>query len=402
WTQSSGIEPLKDVLTSKGVDMTNWVIDSAEDISADGTLIVGRAKLSGQQKAYIANLASAGITTPESLSTSLYGVSKIAQQVSTYANYYNQQGLFLSRHISELSVPISSSSLNKASYLNSMKPAAGNEAIPIITKRNLSTFALGGYGVGNNNDFDNNEWSGIAGINLTLDGNKSLSLGIIKGQSIYDIDSDGSSVLSTLGAIGTITYTPKQSNIRIYGTVFGVNLELDTNRGYINGSGLDFSKGSTEGFSYGSATRLGWEMSLPNNITIIMPYIEGHYSRTKINGYQENGGAFSANFTELDSENISSHVGIEINQEITPTLELIVRSAWGHKVSGEEGQITANVSGIMQNMNWDAGNTNWAETTIGASWEATPDLHIATEVTGRSGSVSQPAAHINIGAKYKF
>jgi probable HAF family extracellular repeat protein len=48
WTPATGMRCIRDVLEEQGVDVSDWQIYFASDISADGKTIVGSAWLSGQ------------------------------------------------------------------------------------------------------------------------------------------------------------------------------------------------------------------------------------------------------------------------------------------------------------------------------------------------------------------
>ena len=58
WTDTSGMQSLRDVLVSQGDDLTGWRLTQASGISADGTTIVGLGiNPSGQTEAWLASLA---------------------------------------------------------------------------------------------------------------------------------------------------------------------------------------------------------------------------------------------------------------------------------------------------------------------------------------------------------
>ena len=44
WTPNGGIHSIKNALIAQGIDMTGWVLSEAEGVSADGRVIVGRAR----------------------------------------------------------------------------------------------------------------------------------------------------------------------------------------------------------------------------------------------------------------------------------------------------------------------------------------------------------------------
>ncbi len=403
WTQSTGMQSLADILTADGVDLTNWVLSSANDISDDGNIIVGQATHNGNTTAFLVNLLAGGLTSTTDLIQSLSTISQTAQQVATTAMQYSPQGVFLAQHVSEFAVPVIRQQPINRDHPASISPAAGDESNEIrIIDTGLSVFVLSAYGIGQNNDFDNHEWSGTAGINAQVTDDINVGVGLVKGQSNYSLDFDGTSEMNALGALALASYQPDDFGLRLYGTAYGVKIDLDTDRGYLNGANTDFSHGETDGWSYGGAAKVGWEEHIINRKTSIMPYVEARYSQTKLDGYNETGGAFAASFSEQDSQSVSSRIGLELAYEVNEDLKFLARPAWGHRIKGNGGEITANVSGLTQNLAWDAGDKDWAEGTVGASWQATQTLHISTELTGRLGDTSDPAASLLLGASLSF
>jgi probable HAF family extracellular repeat protein len=68
WDAANGIRKLQDVLTSYGLNLTGWTLQSAPAISADGRTIVGYGiNPSGNREAWIARLGTPDTTPPDTL-----------------------------------------------------------------------------------------------------------------------------------------------------------------------------------------------------------------------------------------------------------------------------------------------------------------------------------------------
>src|SRR5690606_37198382 len=56
WTEATGLESIAAILKDAGVDLTGWDLRQANDVSADGTVIVGNGWKDGKDEAFIAKV----------------------------------------------------------------------------------------------------------------------------------------------------------------------------------------------------------------------------------------------------------------------------------------------------------------------------------------------------------
>jgi probable HAF family extracellular repeat protein len=55
WTESGGMQSLRDVLLSEGVDLTGWILEQADAVSADGRVVIGHGtNPNGELEAWVA------------------------------------------------------------------------------------------------------------------------------------------------------------------------------------------------------------------------------------------------------------------------------------------------------------------------------------------------------------
>ena len=400
WTALDGTRAVSDILGDAGVDMTDWSLDMAHRVSADGKVIVGTGTYQGNSSIFLANMTTGGVTTPQDLSSSMQTIQQSGQQVAAVARNYAPNGLFLAQNIQQIAVPVRSlSSTGNASSFANYSPAAGG-----VAPSKLSAFLLGSVGLGHNNTGGNYQLNGTLGVSAQVSPDWTIGAGMIAGRTRSDLSFNGDSRLDALGGMAMVSYVPYQSPLRIYGTAFAADLTLDNKRGYLNGSGLDYSRGGSDGFAYGGAVRVGYEKAIGNWEwpTSMMPYIEGRYSKTKLDGYSENGGAFAATFGSQEDDYIASRLGIEFRQQVTDDIQLMFRPAWGHRLSGGGDGFTATTSGLTMGYAGQAGDRDWAEASVGGSYQATEKLSFTTEVTARTGDTSEPLVSMTIGAFMKF
>ena len=355
--------------------------------------MVGYGGLNGTGESFITNLTSGGLTTPDAIGKSLNTVAQASQSATQQAMQYAPQGLFAAQNIDGISAPIKTGFAFRSPA--DIAPAAGG------FETAFSVFALGSYGIGANEDFDNNQWNGTFGVRANIAEGLDVGLGLITGQSHQELDFDGESDLDALGGLALISFEPGENGFRLYATAYATDLKLEIKRGYLNGAGLDSSFGETDGTSYGTAVKLGWEEKLSYGLSA-MPYIEGRYANTKLDAYEEQGGSFSASYSKQKNDYAASRLGVEFDYTASEKIELMLRPAWGHRLTGENESFTADVGGLSQSLTSEAGDRNWGELTLGASYQATERAKFTSELTGRSGDTAEPAATIMLGTSIKF
>src|SRR3546814_4359180 len=92
-----------------------------------------------------------------------------------------------------------------------------------------------------------------------------------------------------------------------------------------------------------------------------MPFAEIRWAKTKLDAYEEEGGAFPAQFSDQTADDLTSRLGAEVSHRLTPALEVQVRAAWAHRVSGDGGSLTATTLGLTQTLSGTQGDRDWAE-----------------------------------------
>ena len=408
WTQVDGMLSLTDALIKHGADMGSWDLADSSQLpfaaTDDGKLVIGMGKYNGNLSYYLANFATGGITTPQDLGNSLQTIQQSGQQVAAVTRNYAPNGLFIAQNMQQIAVPAISTSgayggqmSGSADAFANLSPAAGGKA-----PSRLSAFLLGSVGIGHNNTSGNYQLNGTLGINMQISDSWNIGAGMISGRTRTDLNFNGDSRLDALGGMAMASYVPYESPLRLYGTAFAADINLDNKRGYLSGSGLDYSRGDTGGFSYGAALRIGWEKKLFSNQTTMMPYLEGRYSKTRIDGYSEKGGTFASSFSDQEDDYTASRLGVEFKHQLNEKTEVLFRPTWGHRFGGNGDGFTATTSGLTTGYAGQAGDRDWAEASVGGSYRATEKLTFTTEVTARSGNTSEPQVSVTIGAFMKF
>jgi uncharacterized protein YhjY with autotransporter beta-barrel domain len=259
---------------------------------------------------------------------------------------------------------------------------------------------VGTVGIGQDNDFDNHDLNGTFGFVTQIDDNLAIGGGIIGSSGTTELLHSGDSTLDAKG-LSVITAYEHDGGLRLYATAFAADLNLDTHRRYRNGGGFDTSIGSTNGFGYGAALRLGYKAATLHGISL-MPYGEVQVAHTSYDAYTETGGAFPATVAEQSVTQSTSKLGLEASYTATPTLTLGTRLAWAHRLSDNNDGTSVSATGFSGVVSGNEGDTDWAEGAITTAWQITPATSLSAELSGRSGQTQDPLAQLSVGITLDF
>ena len=391
WEDGVGMQSLADLLTTAGVDLTGWTLVEATGVDDSGDVVTGYAGFGGDTTAFIATLAAGGgITTPADLSDALLAATVPAQQTQSALTTTLGQSLFAAAN----SISSIEAQLIDVSSPASIAPASGDNF-----SRNWSAYAVGSFGIGQDNDTDNHALNGTTGIAVQLSDHLSVGAGVIGSTGRTELEYDGKSSLHAVGASVLSAYT-HPSGLRLYSTAFLANLNIETNRRYLNGAGTDGSRGEIDGIGYGGAIRAGWEM-MADNSRAFMPYVELDATKIHLDDYTETEGAFPAAFGSQTSHQVTSRMGLQVNQQFNPDLTLGTRVAWARRLSEGSG-LSASSTGFTGVLGAEKGDSDWLEGTLTAGWKLDASSSFNAELTGRTHKTQDPSAALTVGLRIGF
>lgn len=401
WTAADGPVSLDTLIASAGIDMTGWTISEVRDINSDGTILAGGADFNGVGSGFILTLipgAPAGIITPGELEQSLLPTLSPAQQSYSLVSNGIGQSLLVARNALTTYFPGTINVQNPAS----IAPSAGDgdRLTPYTSYKPMAFYTTGNVGFGQNNDRDNHAMNGSAGLLFKLNNQFVLGGGLVMGHSTEDTHLDGESKVDGTGISLNTTYE-SDLGLRVYATVAASKLNVDSKRNYLNGASLDSSSGETEGYAYGTAVRLGYELPHDKDAVAFMPYTELQYSRSKLNAYTETGGAFPADISKQTGKSFISLLGLEASKAVTPKLTVRGRGAWGHRYT-DDNQVTVTAASITQTLTGDGDDKNWAEMGMTVNYKLSDDTTISADIQGRSGKTSDPQINVGVGLVWNF
>lgn len=408
WTEETGMRSLVDILTDGGIDLSGWdfsYVDPQVFVTADGTKIIGSADYHGNEQTFI--FTTGGLITPEELQESLTPVASAKQQLEGSIVNGMGQSMMVARNAMTMYFPgliapaISYSDISNITDVSMLNSSISPSASPRydLGRKRRAVFAVGNFGIGQDNEFDNNSTSGNTGVLFQVANHTAVGVGVIGSTNKQEMRLGGESRTNALGGNIIAAYEPP-SGIRLYGTASVVALDASTKRNYINGGGLDGSKGETNGMGYGVAVRAGYEFELTDK-TAFMPYTELQWSHTKLNGYTETGGGFPATIGDQTGNSIVSRFGGEVSHDLNQKFTIRGRAAWGHRYT-DPGSIVATSTGITQVIPGTEGDRDWAEVGTTLNYKMSDRMTLSFDVSGRSGHTAEPMVNATAGLIWRW
>lgn len=394
WTQAVGMRSLESILQSAGVDLTGWNLRTALDVSADGSVIVGWGTYLGDYRGFI--ITDAGmlpvdefqdtilpLTTPISQSTSQI------LQISSQSLSVAQNALTTYLRDFHNAAPTDFEKLSTQEIAR-IAPAAGNNIGGNIQHHAL--YVTGNWGAGQMGDWANHDVTGTSGFLFEVKKGLAIGAGVTYSKENEKTFLNGDNQAESLGAVFLGSYD-FGDRWHLFGSASLSDFSIETQRHYHNGSGIEESYGATDGYGVGMAARLGYTVParslLLENSLEIMPYVGFDFSHTRLDAYQERGGAFPASVSAQQQNYIASQVGVQFDQKINESLSLNVRAGWGHEFS-HAGSAVAHIATLSQNLPTETSDKNWVEGAVAVNYRLNDQTHLSGELSTHTGETSQP------------
>ena len=405
WTSADGPVSMNQLMTDAGIVLGDLNIDYIWSASDDGDYVSGTATdtVTFAGVNFIANLNSStpGIVTPGGIAQSVGSMPALKEQGTQKTLTQIGQSLFAARlHPMIASTPSTQSVALNTSVPADIAPAAGPDSSSFFNQpQRISGFIVGSLGAGQNNDLDNWGVNGLAGFKFAMSDDFNIGVGIngsaARTNGLFDSHSD----ITSRGASLLTAYEP-DNGLRLYTSLFGAKLDIDTHREYDAGA-IDASDGETDGLAFGGAIRLGYETPI-SAATSLQPFLEAHVTHVKVDGYTETGGSFPATFSEQSETTKLGKIGIEGKYKFSPTLHLTSQIAYVRSSSNDSSSVQTSVGGLTFTTDGDEGDKGWGEMTLGAQWSASESTQFSAELNARSGDTQAPQVNATVGLTYNF
>ena len=319
---------------------------SAYGMSADGSVVVGYAEIaSGRGRAF--RWTSAGMVDLGTFggdSSYAYAVSADGSTVVGQAdNASGQSRAFLHRGRTLLdadawlaSVGGNSRIYNDGTTLAGM-PLEGAHHRPMLSfdrmGKSSQAWATGDFG-SSSRTRDVHVTTGEAGINWNV--GKTGLIGFAAGHGVQNANLAYEGSSATKGDYALVEYDYRPEGTQWIVSLLGMvgSWESEINRGYITGTGTDFSAGVTDTIT--SSARL--RVDAPSLVTYggfgFAPFASYTVTRTIVGGYTETGGSFAASFNEQDHTAQEGRLGLTATKELSEKTKLLLRLEAIHRFDG--------------------------------------------------------------------
>lgn len=388
WTEADGVQSISSLLTTAGVDLSGFKLNACDDISADGSVIVGSGQSDHEQEAWIVRLNAPGSggdstgsgddTTGDSTSSGLMTMGSLAQSAATM-----------------LPVIESGHALAQESLTTHLR-AGLQSAGPASSNFNMYASGFGG-------EWNSYTVGGTLGASWKVNDAVRFGGGLFASRyteedlpltSEYQVDSQGLAFWADYGH--------EQAGLQLQAVVMVADLDNDIQRGYLNGTGINTSTANPDGNMQGFMLQAGWKQLLAQNSSIT-PYLSYTLSKTKTDSYTETGGAFPAHFNKREDTSRIVKVGLEAETELTKTLQLWGQTAYGKRLEDNSAGISGTVVGLMDfSLPGYTLDRDWLEADLGLKWQATPMVSVMATIGGAADNDQQPDWRSSVGVSLAF
>ena len=318
----------------------------AKAVSADGSVVVGEAyNSSNQGRAF--RWTSAGMVDLGTFG----GNSSIAQGVSAdgsvvigsayNANGQNRAFMYRGRTLLDVDAWLASVGGNSRIYNDGTTlaglPLEGAHHRPMLSfdrmGKESQVWATGDFG-SSSRTRDVHVTTGEAGINWNVGKTGLIGFAVGHGIQNADLAYEGSS--STKGDYALVEYDYRPEGTQWIVSLLGMigSWESKINRGYITGTGTDFSAGVTDTITRSARLRV----DAPSLVTYggfgFAPFASYTVTRTIVGGYTETGGSFAASFNEQDHTAQEGRVGVTATKDLSEKTKLLLRVEAIHRFDG--------------------------------------------------------------------
>lgn len=333
WSKETNMQSIEDWLADAGVTV-DYATDTAEYISDDGKVVIGKTD---DDAVYVAR--SGGIIKQEEFYPTLVqvGSSTVQNSVSS-ANtiMFGAQG-------------------------NPMRNLMG------VGERSVWGTVDGGY---DNSDISKGGLAlGEFGYGYGLADGITARFSVGGSYSKQDLDAGG-----FVKQTGYYLSPEVSANVAsdLYVTVGGYfsRTNIDTSRGYLNGSTQDYSNGSTGADTWGGKIRFDWLNAANLANTDITPYAGLSYARTTVDAYTETGGAFPVRYDETSDHSTIARLGADFVRPMNDTVRLLAKTEVSYQFEDQSAATSGTLTGISDfNVDGHELKQFWVRGGIGAEFD---------------------------------
>lgn len=332
WTNESGMITVDQWLRDNGVTLAQDITADAAAVSADGETVFGRLANGGGY--YIAHVDpdAAGVIDPVPGSV----VKPVAGGVINVSNYVASAA-----QTNSVAIGLQTSTASTVMFGAQGSPMrnlldVGRRSVwgTVDTGYDSGTksegaVALGDFGFG---------YGLMDGVTLRLQGGATHT-----DQDLYDG--------GDFQALGWYVAPEVTANLvgDLYLTAGGLygRGKLDINRGYLNGTTLDYSKGETDTEMLSGKVRVDWLNALTLGDAAFTPYLALSRTLAKTDAYRETGGGFPASHNAVSENATIGRLGVDGVYKLNDTVSLLARAEAAYRFEEQSTGTSTEVAGVQ-------------------------------------------------------
>lgn len=314
WTQETGMITVDQWLRDAGVTVADDFSGDAFFVSADGKTIVGNKIFS--RDVYIAHVGdTSGAITIGDYITSAAQTNSVAiglQTSSASTIMFGAQGSPM-RNLLEVGRRSAWGTVDTG-YDSGSKSEGG--------------LVLGDFGFG---------YGLMDGITVRLQGGATHT-----DQDLYD---GGDFQANSWYVAPEVTANLLGDLYLTVGGLYGRG-KLDINRGYQNGTGLDFSSGDTNTETLAGKLRFDWLNAVSLGDAAFTPYLALSRTLAKTDAYVETGGSFPATHDEASEHATIARLGVDGAYKLNDSVTLLARAEAAYRFEDQTSGTSTEVAGV--------------------------------------------------------
>lgn len=368
WTEAAGMQTVEQWLAENGANIGDAATKTAELVSDDGNVIVGKTTTNSTYIARVGD-ASAGIIDTEQFLPTVAAVGDVVVQNGIY-------------HANTI-----------------MFGAQGAPMRNLLSAGQRSAWGTVDGGYDNTDNAGGGLSLGEFGLGYGLGGGVTARLSVGGVYTNQDLDAGGD--IRQRGF-----YVSPEASINLGSNVFVTvggywgRSSIDTHRGYLNGNVQDYSDGSTRANTWGAKLRADWLDAVTINDTAITPYAALSYVRTKVNAYTEGGGSFPVNYDAAGDHATIARIGADFVHPLMENVRFLAKAEADYQVGDHATGTKATVAGLSFELAGAETKNFWLRGGIGAEFDV--GSGVASVMVNGTTSGSDPDVWVRTNFTVKF
>jgi hypothetical protein len=365
WDEDAGYQTVYDYLTAAALSTEGWAFNTTIGISADGTIMGGLGTLGDSVMYWLSRCTEGdegcGVTTVDGVANSVASIGLAGETSNLY--------------------------LDDVFDIASGAAGAG-------TGPTGGVYAYGAY------DSDPMASAGL-GLNLRLSPTAVAGVTVGRSQLSTPLAYAGEAVFDATSVIGYFAERPESGLVWEAG-IAGVSLDGTVTRGYMNGSDLASSSGTTTGSSWGATLEAGWRFAEVLPATAITPYASYSYMQSSYNGWTETDGPFPATIADFATTTQLVRIGAEVEHVFAGGVVAEAGLALVHRQTDSDGigyELTGLLDGTIAG---STGSVNWVEASAAVTLPLGDMASTQLKATGRLPDAGDASFAANATLNFAF